>query len=113
MQTGPDKWEDWVCLDCVPSPAAEALSKPASVATESGGMSPGKLSPDAVSRFRMDCIEVLSSVEGHTLLLKHFHEQYRKVKNEQFLLSNYQAKKLIDLVQAVPDVVQVNGLYKN
>ena len=97
------KWEDWVCLDNGSGPAT------APAAAEAGGMSPGKLSPDAVFRFRLDCIEVLSSVEGHSLPLKQFPEQYRKVKNEQFRLSSYQAKKIIHLVQAVPDVVAVNG----
>lgn len=74
---------------------------------ESGPGSPGKVSPDSVLRFRKDCIEILSSVEGQSLLLKQFPEHFFKVKKEQFLLVNFQAKKLINLVEAVPDIVQV------
>ena len=66
------------------------------------------LPADAIMRFKLDCIEVLSSVDGRALLMKQFPEYYLKVKREQFLLANYQAKKLVQLVEAIPDVVQAS-----
>lgn len=104
MPLADGKWEDWVCLQH--KPVAESLSKPSTSAAAEAG-TPGKMSPDAVLRFRADCVEVLSAVVGHSLPLKQFPEQYTKVKKEPFLLANYQAKKILHLVQCIPDVVQV------
>lgn len=39
--------------------------------------------------------------------MKQFPEYFMKVKREQFLLANYKAKKIVQLVEAIPDVVQV------
>ena len=69
-----------------------------------------KLSQAAVQKFRRDCVDVLSAVEGHSLLLCSFPEHYFKVKGVQFLLANYEAQKLIHLVEAISNVVQVSAI---
>lgn len=57
--------------------------------------------------FKRDCIEVLSTVPGHSVAVPQFPELYMKVKKEKFLLVNYKAKKMMHLVEAIPEAVQV------
>ena len=89
-------------------------TKAASSSVDSVGSSAAqKLPAEAVRRFKSECIEVLSSVPGRALPLLVFPEQYLKIKKEQFLLANYKAKKIVHLVEAIPDVVQVcSRVYK-
>lgn len=63
--------------------------------------------PAAVKKFRQDCVKVLSAEPGHKVLLIRFHEAYLKQFGHQFSLSQYGAKKLINLFEAIPDVVKV------
>ena len=95
------KFEDVVILD---DSVARASTTGGSVGSPAAVQ---RLSPEAVQRFKSDCIDVLSTVDGHAIPLVLFTEQYLKVKNEPFLLANYNAKKMMHLIEAVPDVLQV------
>lgn len=63
--------------------------------------------PAAVKKFKQDCVKVLSAEPGHKVLLIRFHEAYLKQFGHQFSLSQYGAKKLINLFEAIPDTVKV------
>ena len=63
--------------------------------------------PAILQQFKQDCIDVLSAVEGCSLPLNRFPEHYLKVRGVQFLLSNYKAKKMVHLMEAISDVVEV------
>ena len=62
---------------------------------------------ESIQLFRQECVEVLESFQGEKILLVKFPEAYTKLKLQPFLLARYKAKKLLHLVQAIPDVVQV------
>ncbi len=91
--------------------AKPAQTPPKPPATPSAEGAASNLVPDHVERFKQDCIEVLSTVEGHSVPLLQFPELFTKVKKEQFLLVNYKAKKIMRLLEAIPEVVQVQLLY--
>ena len=84
---------------------SQPLPKPPSTPSAEGAAS--YLVPDLIEKFRQDCIEVLSTLEGHSVPLLQFPEHFMKVKKEQFLLVNYKAKKMMHLLEAIPEVVQV------
>ena len=52
-------------------------------------------------------MEVLRAEQGHRVLLTRFHEAYLKYFGRQMSLSNYGAKKLINLLEAISDTVKV------
>ena len=59
-----------------------------------------------IQEFKHHCIEVLSAVDGSCILAQ-FPEHYLKVLKVKFQPANYQAKKLLQLLETIPDVVQV------
>lgn len=60
-----------------------------------------------IQEFRKHCITVLSAVDGHCLLAQ-FPEHYLKVRGVKFQPANYKAKKLLQLLEAIPDEVDVS-----
>ncbi len=95
-----------------------SLSSAASVSTEpplTASASPQKTDTSAIDEipkrsvklFKKDCIEVLSSLPERKTLLTKYPVAYLKLKQEQFSLVKYNAKKLVHLMQAIPDVVKV------
>ena len=62
--------------------------------------------------FKQDCIDVLRTVPDGKLKLLRFPEMYTKIKGRPFTLAKFKAKKLIHLLQAISDVVQVCNIYK-
>ena len=89
-------------------PPAPANTAATAAAAAAAAASPAALPPESVQLFRQECIEVLSKVPDQKLPFNRFPEMYLKVKGQQFSLVRYHAKKLVQLVQSIPDVVQVN-----
>ena len=91
--------------------AAAAVTKPSSRTASTSSVEGAYLIADHIERFKQDCIEVLSTLEGHCVPLFQFPEFFMKVKKEQFLLVNYKAKKMMHLLEAIPEAVEVQNLY--
>jgi len=81
-------------LFCVQSAQPQAVAAPL-------------IPPAAVKKFKQDCVEILTAEPGRKVLLIRFHEAYLKQFGHQFSLSQYGAKKLINLFEAIPDTVKV------
>ena len=83
---------------CLQSTRAQATATPTA---------PPPIPAEAVQKFRQECVEVLRAEQGHRVQLIRFHEAYLKHFGHQMSLSNYGAKKLINLLEAIPDTVKV------
>lgn len=70
-------------------------------------VTPPPIPAEAVQKFRQECVEVLRAEQGHKVHLIRFHEAYLKHFGHQMSLSNYSAKKLINLLEAISDTVKV------
>ncbi len=83
---------------------------PLAAATSQKSVSPPyveQIPKQSVLLFKKDCVDVLNSLpEKKTLLIK-YPEAYVKLKQQKFSLAKYNAKKLLQLMQAIPDVVKV------
>ena len=66
-----------------------------------------QLSPEAVEVFRQECIAILSDLPDREVPIVRFPEAYYKHFGQQLLLARFGAKKLTQLFQAIPEVVQV------
>ena len=101
-----------------PKPSPTKMHKSPSGASVGSGPPPStaevRVSPvadsipaESVQLFKKECIEVLSSIPDRKVLLSKFPEAYYKCKGQIFALSRYKAKKIVLLVQAIPDVMRV------
>ncbi len=73
-------------------------------------MQPSSAAPlpkEAVERFKRECIKVLSNLPDQRVEFNRFPAVYQREMGEQLLLAAFGAKKLVQLFQAIPEVVQV------
>ena len=86
---------------------ASKTAQPAVTSDARVSPAPETIPAESVELFKKECIEVLSSLPDRRVYLSKFPEAYYKCKGEIFALSRYKAKKIVLLVQAIPDVVRV------
>ena len=65
-----------------------------------------ELSVAAIQEFRKHCVEVLSAMDGQCLLAQ-FPELYLKVRGVKFQVTHFKAKKLLQLLEAISDTIEV------
>ena len=58
--------------------------------------------------FKKMCVELLSAVPGHTLLVSQFPSEFSRLFKRPFYLSDFKVKKLVHLLLSIPEVVQVS-----
>lgn len=89
------------------SPASKTAPPTAATVTGRVSPTPDAIPAESVELFKKECIEVLNSLPDRRVYLAKFPEAYYKCKGQMFALSRFKAKKIVLLVQAIPDVVKV------
>ena len=84
--------------------AAVSPNPPAPVAA---AQQPTTLSTEAIEKFRRECIEVLSALPDKGVGVTYYPSAFSKHFGRPMLLADYGAKKLVQLLQAIPDTVKV------
>ncbi len=94
------------------SSGASKVTKPplASMTTQKNVPTPSvePIPTRSVLLFKKDCVDVLNSIPEKKILLTKFPVAYLKLKRESFSLAKYNAKKILLLLQEIPDVVKVS-----
>jgi hypothetical protein len=60
-----------------------------------------------IEKFKEDLIKVLSAVPGQEIDLQRLPEAFTRHFKRPFALAEYRAKKIIQLLREIPDIVQV------
>ena len=68
---------------------------------------PTTISTEAIEKFRKECIEVLSSLPDKGVAINYFPSAFSKQFGRPLLLADYGAKKLVQLMQTIPDTIEV------
>ena len=73
--------------------------------------SPSAVPVQARTKFRKECLEVLSGVPDQAMALGQLPAAFSKHFGRSFVLADYGAKKLLQLAQSIPHTVKV--LYRS
>ena len=68
---------------------------------------PAAISTKAIEKFREECIQVLSTIPDRKVAVTYYPSAFSKHFGRPMLLADYGAKKLVQLLQAIPDTVKV------